>query len=595
MQTRLVQPQSSFDSIALSAVAVECRALLGARVQRVHQTAPEGFALVMRARAAARAIAISVHGRWPRVIVTRDVPQIGAGSFAQLLRSRLEGAPLRAIETVAFERVIALTFETLEGPMEVVVELMGRAANAVLCAGDIIVGVMRAVRSRERELLPQRRYVRPGPPARHPLTVTAADLAAAGDLAAASGDPMGSQAAAWRTVLGVVSGIGPALAWEACLRAGVEPSTQWAAEAAPAVAREIRAIGERAAAQNFVPHVYRDGRGDAVAFAPFPFECYAALRAEPASMSDAVEAVTARVVSAAGRDAVRSGLAATVAAATTRTRRALAAVADDLRAADGAEGMRRQGELLLAYLPQIAPGAASIEVPGFDGSPVSIRLDPRRTGVGNAQAYFKQYARATGARKRLPDRQAALATELAFLEAAANAIQHAESDDDLWEVEQDLIAAGLRSRAGRRGPAEQRGPTKHRAGGDRNRRRPKAVDAGRAFDVAGCRVRVGRSARENDYLTFDVAAPDDLWLHARGMPGAHAILTDCRAAPPESTITIAAAIAAFYSSGREAAKVPVDVTARKYVRRTRGGRPGQVHYTHERTLMVTPALPAFPR
>ncbi len=140
-------------------------------------------------------------------------------------------------------------------------------------------------------------------------------------------------------------------------------------------------------------------------------------------------------------------------------------------------------------------------------------------------------------------------------------------------MEQDLIAAGLRRRT-------------------RERVRPRAVDAGRAFEIpGGHQVRVGRSARENDHLTFEIAGPDDLWLHAREMPGAHVIVTGGGGQPADAVIEAAARIAAYYSAGRGSAKVPVDVTRRRFVRRIRGGKPGQVHYSNERTLTVPPGLP----
>jgi predicted ribosome quality control (RQC) complex YloA/Tae2 family protein len=205
---------------------------------------------------------------------------------------------------------------------------------------------------------------------------------------------------------------------------------------------------------------------------------------------------------------------------------------------------------------------------------VRIVLDPRLSGVENAQAYFKRYARAAAARSRLPGRRAALEAERAFLDASATALAQAENADDLWEIEQDLVAAGLR-RPGR------------------TKVRPRAVERGRTFDLPGdAQARVGRSARENEHLTFEVARPDDLWLHARAMPGAHVIVPIGHRRPPNETIAAAAAIAAYYSAGRHAGKVPVDVTERKHVRKVRGAPPGQVTYGHERTLVVAPGLPA---
>ncbi|MGH2405665.1 MAG: NFACT family protein, partial [bacterium] len=242
--------------------------------------------------------------------------------------------------------------------------------------------------------------------------------------------------------------------------------------------------------------------------------------------------------------------------------------------AEDAGRLREHGELILAYLNRIGSGAQTVEVPGFDGSPITIPLDPSRSAVQNAQAYFRRYGRAAAARRRLPQRQAELESERAFLETVATAIAQADGADDLWEAEQDLIAAGLRRRRDRT-------------------IRPGAVSAGRTFELAGGdRVRVGRSAQENDHLTFEVARPDDLWLHARGMPGAHVILSGASRAPAEAAIEAAAQIAAHYSAGRDAGKVPVDVTHRRFVRRVRGGRPGQVLYTNERTVTVAPGLPA---
>ncbi|MGH9175080.1 MAG: NFACT RNA binding domain-containing protein, partial [Vicinamibacterales bacterium] len=90
-----------------------------------------------------------------------------------------------------------------------------------------------------------------------------------------------------------------------------------------------------------------------------------------------------------------------------------------------------------------------------------------------------------------------------------------------------------------------------------------------------------------DEVTFTIANPDDLWLHARNMPGAHVILR-ANGQMSEDTIERAAALAAWYSDGRNATSVPVDVTERRHVRKIRGSGPGMVTYRNERTLNVRP-------
>ncbi len=559
-------PPASFDSVILAAVVAECRDLAGARVQRVVQTGPDTLALGLRAGRRRRLLVVSGHGRWARFHLAGEVPQSEPAPFTQMVRGRLERAVVRSIDMPPFERIVRLEFETLEGPCELIAELIGRHANILLCQDGVIVGALRQVRSdpadqTRREIVPGKPYALPAQGRPTPATITTEHL---------SGD---ASAEAWRAVLAAVAGIGPALAHEACLRAGIDPGAPLSADATGRLVAALRDIADTVAARRFAPVLYLTADGDAQAYGAFPMLIYRGLREERASMSAAVEVVTAGAADRAHLDVLRQGLASTITQAVARTHRALDAVARDLKGAEEAGRYRQQGELLLAYLSQVAPGASSIEVPDFDGRPAQITVDPARSGVENAQVYFRRYARGQAALKRLPARRADLEAELAYLHTAATAISQAETADDLVELEHDLVAAGLHRR--RRPPA-----------------RPKAVAARRVFQSGdGAQIMVGRSARENDHLTFEVAGPDDLWLHARGMPGAHVIVKTTGRPAADDLIEAAARVAAYYSAGRGSGKVPVDVTQRRFVRRIRGGRPGQVHYTNERTLVVSPGLP----
>ena len=102
---------------------------------------------------------------------------------------------------------------------------------------------------------------------------------------------------------------------------------------------------------------------------------------------------------------------------------------------------------------------------------------------------------------------------------------------------------------------------------------------------------IGRSGRENDQVTFDIGGADDTWLHARGVPGSHVLIRWLRPQDDEDveTVETAAAMAAFYSSGREGGQVEVDVTRRRNVRKIKGAGPGMVTYRNERTILVRPA------
>jgi predicted ribosome quality control (RQC) complex YloA/Tae2 family protein len=103
-------------------------------------------------------------------------------------------------------------------------------------------------------------------------------------------------------------------------------------------------------------------------------------------------------------------------------------------------------------------------------------------------------------------------------------------------------------------------------------------------------VLVGRGARENHRLTFAVARPEDVWLHARDVPGAHVIVRDPEGRASADDLREAAELAAFFSAAAQQPQVDVHVTRRKHVRPGRGGA-GRVRVGHSDTLRVAPRDP----
>ena len=141
---------------------------------------------------------------------------------------------------------------------------------------------------------------------------------------------------------------------------------------------------------------------------------------------------------------------------------------------------------------------------------------------------------------------------------------------------------GRPSRRARPGAADHRGP-----------RTPGAVGAGgprHYLTSRGLSLLVGRGARENHHLTFTVARPDDLWLHARDVPGAHVVVRDPEGRAAADDLREAAEVAAFFSEARGESQVDVHVTRRKNVRPARGGA-GRVLLGHSETLRVAPRDP----
>jgi predicted ribosome quality control (RQC) complex YloA/Tae2 family protein len=110
---------------------------------------------------------------------------------------------------------------------------------------------------------------------------------------------------------------------------------------------------------------------------------------------------------------------------------------------------------------------------------------------------------------------------------------------------------------------------------------------------SGFEILIGRGSEENDVLTFQVAAPHDLWLHvAGGTPGSHVVVRNpTGGAIPPDVLLEAAAAAAWYSKARSAARVDVHYCRVSQVSKPRGAPAGLVELSGWKSIRVSPAVP----
>ena len=270
------------------------------------------------------------------------------------------------------------------------------------------------------------------------------------------------------------------------------------------------------------------------------------------------------------------GVAAALRRRRRRLGRRLAALREQLKAGDAAERLRETGHLLLARLRDVPRGSATVELIDFDGSPRRIALDPALGPAENADRYYRRAARRERALERLPAMIADVRRQLQAVEAGLKRLAEGEEADAALRELARLPALpspveGNRTAVESPGPAERLPYHRYRSAG-------------------GLEIRVGRSSRDNDALTFHHAASEDIWLHARQVPGAHVVLRWGRRDqnPPERDLREAAVLAAVHSNARGSAVVAVDWTRRKYVRKPRRAAPGVVSAERLRTLFVEP-------
>jgi predicted ribosome quality control (RQC) complex YloA/Tae2 family protein len=199
-----------------------------------------------------------------------------------------------------------------------------------------------------------------------------------------------------------------------------------------------------------------------------------------------------------------------------------------------------------------------------------VELDEKLSPGQNAQKYFKLYQKARNAQTLAAEQIDKTEAELNYLEGQMDNLGKCAEEAELSELREELERFGyVRANRSRR-QMKQLPPSK-----------PMRFTA-----PSGRVILVGKNNLQNDKLT-GTAQPNEVWLHAKDMPGSHVIIVG--EGPDEDTIRFAARLAARYSKGGTGSRVPVDYTLRRYVKKPGGAKPGFVIYTNQHTLYVQPA------
>ncbi len=274
------------------------------------------------------------------------------------------------------------------------------------------------------------------------------------------------------------------------------------------------------------------------------------------------------------REVLRQDLARALRKAVARAKRKEDAVASDLASAERAEEYRTAGDAILKNVREIRKGERKVRLSGYEGENIAVELDPLLSPAENAERYFRRYKKAKIGKSIIAERLAKVRSETARLAELAEKVGAADLGD-LRALRTDIRQAGveLDGRGRVRTAAREPLPPGHRV-----------------FRFGDWDILVGRNARGNDVLTGKIARPDDLWLHAEGMPGSHVVIRNPRKDEvPSEVLLKAASLAAYYSAGRDAEKVSVAYTPVKYVKKPKGAPAGQVALARRRSLMARPS------
>lgn len=633
------------DAITLATLADEWRLLLArARIDTIIQ--PTAYSLAFQCYAPGSEgqsgqncwLYLSMHPQLARAHLTARKPTKIASEpppFVMLLRKYLEGTRVEAIEQPRWERVLEIIASHPDAPgseertrYRLILEIMGRMSNIILCDEQgLILGSLKQVSAnvnRYRVISANVIYTPPPPqqrsfagqslPRLEPTSVTATELSIIpgneGEAQPREKSKKGgtsAQAKLWQMLTRNLLGFSPLLAREAVYRALGNAEAQMDAARGEDTWEEL-AWNIRDLAALYDNHQWRPqliervsspGATPApVAFAAYPLEQYAGQPELRARQSPSLNVLIDEYYAGAEwRDAmgsVRAPIKKILQSQRERCKRKAEILRQEMAATTEASRYRLHAELLLTHQNEITQGQSSAELANYyagEGEPamLTVSLDPRFDAVGNANRLFNKYHKLRRALALIPEQIEQNDAELATIEQFLADLELAENPAEVL-----LVKAEVQSARYMRGkPVEKKGKQHPKAKGKQDKGgKPGGPGGGVPLYIQskeGFTMLIGKNSRQNEEVTFHQATGNDLWLHARGVPGAHVIIKAGGREIPRATIDQAAGLAAYYSQARGSTSVPVDYTLQRHVRHMKNGGPGMVIYEREKTIYAAPS------
>ncbi len=551
------------DAFVLAASVVELQRLIGTFVEKVSQPSPRSLLLEFRGEGK-KTVLLSAEPSSPRLhLVAQPPPPSPLTSFGVLVERALKGKRLQGITQQGLERVVAFRFEGKASGDGVILsaELMGRDSNLVLVegSGEILVSL------RPRPGLADSYGPPPRPDKQDPFELES--VQAFRQLIAPRLE-RGEEA--WRALVETFLGLSPLVAREVAFRAGdlggdlVE--RLWAA---------LQGILGIVKTASFQPRILQDEQEAPLALAAFPFRSFPEGRQLPfPTMADAAERFYAWKTAEQELITLRRTLLRRVKAVEERLQRRIARLEGERSVYEKAEVYKTMGHLLLTHQGAVRKGMTEVQLRDYSGEPLTIPLDPALPVQANAERYFRLHRKAKRGMEVVQRR-------LAETEQALNRL-NALKEQIAGTAEREALLTLERALPSQPSPRSQQEILQRGKGEGPLPRQFVSSD--------GLTILVGRSHAGNEYLTWKLARPHDLWLHVHGFPGSHVLvrLPGKEASLPQRTLREAAALAAYYSQARGQGKVEVVYTFRKYLKKPKGGRPGTVLLTREKVILVSP-------
>ena len=538
----------SFDGFFLHHITEELRQeLLYGRIQKINQPFEQELVLQIRSKRQNHKLLLSAHPVFGRIQLTNTSFENPAvpNTFIMVMRKYLQGATIESIEQIDNDRVLEISVSNKNEigdsvAATLVIEIMGKHSNIILmdkASGNIIEAIKHVGFSQNsyRTILPGSTYVTPPQTgSRNPFTISDGKLF----------EILQTEDLSARSLQKLFQGLGRDTAAELSQRLTSDKLKIFRAFFTSSTQATLTS-------KSFTPILFADSQKE------FP------------SLSQLLDAF---YQDKAERDRVNqqaSELIHRVENELEKNRKKLTKQEQELVATENAEEFRQKGELLTTFLHQVPNNQDQVELDNYYTSEkITIVLDKALTPNQNAQRYFKKYQKLKEAVKHLTGLIEETKETIQYLESVETALSQANLTE-ITEIREELIQTGFIRRRQREKIQKRKKPEKYLS------------TDGQTI------ILVGRNNLQNDELTFKMAKKEELWFHAKDIPGSHVVITG-NLHPSDDVKTDAAELAAYFSKARLSNLVQVDMIEVKKLNKPTGGKPGFVTYTGQKTLRVTP-------
>ncbi|RSI99177.1 Rqc2 family fibronectin-binding protein PavA [Streptococcus mitis] len=539
----------SFDGFFLHHMIEELRReLVNGRIQKINQPFEQELVLQIRSNRQSHRLLLSAHPVFGRIQLTQTTFENPAqpSTFIMVLRKYLQGAVIEFIEQIENDRIVEITVSNKNEigdhiQATLIIEIMGKHSNILLVdkSSHKILEVIKHVgfsQNSYRTLLPGSTYIAPpSTESLNPFTVKDEKLF----------EILQTNELTAKNLQSLFQGLGRDTATEL---------------------ERLLVSDKLSTFRNFFRQETKPFLTE-TSFSPVPF---VNLVGEPfTSLSDLLDTY---YKDKAERDRVKqqaSELIRRVENELQKNRHKLKKQEKELLATDNAEEFRQKGELLTTFLHQVPNDQDQVVLDNYyTNQPITIALDKALTPSQNAQRYFKRYQKLKEAVKYLTELIEETKATILYLESVETVLNQAGLEE-IAEIREELIQTGFIRRRQREKIQKRKKPEQYLA------------SDGKTI------IYVGRNNLQNEELTFKMARKEELWFHAKDIPGSHVVISG-NLNPSDEVKTDAAELAAYFSKGRLSNLVQVDMIEVKKLNKPTGGKPGFVTYTGQKTLRVTP-------